>query len=92
MIPVNNFYLQFIQKMNNTVTAANAQNGAFISQCETHCEALGDGWVSFKVGGISMRDAVAAWMADPAPTAQKHFHYDVMLNGNALPRKTNPTC
>ena len=129
MIPVNNYYLQFIAKMNNTATAMLAQNGAFISSCETHCEALGGGWASFVVDGVSMRDAVAAWMADPAPTPQKHLcvapraqprclspcapqslsplppppfpptpsppfgsHYDVMLNGAATPRKTNPTC
>jgi hypothetical protein len=73
MIPVNNYYLQFLAKMNNTATAMLAQNGAFISQCETHCEALGGGWDSFMVGGVSMRDAVAAWMADPAPTPQKHL-------------------
>ena len=78
--------------MNNTATAQNAQNGAFISQCETHCEALGGAWASFTVGGVVMRDAVAAWMADPAPTPGKHFFYDVMLDGNALPRKTNPPC
>jgi hypothetical protein len=78
--------------MNNTATAQSAQNGAFIVQCETHCEALGGGWASFEVGGVSMRDAVAAWMSDPAPAPQRHFHFDAMLDGAATPRKTNPTC
>jgi hypothetical protein len=92
MIAVNNYYLQFIAKMNNTLTAANPQNGAFIVSCETHCEALGGGWASFQVGGVSMRDAVAAWMADPAPTQQKHFHYDCMLNMGSGAKKCNPSC
>jgi len=83
--------------MNNTATAQNAQNGAFISQCETHCEALGGAWASFTVGGVVMRDAVAAWMASPADAAPAwavDCHLNVHLPPNPSPdaRLCNPTC
>lgn len=94
MIPVNNYYTEFISAMNNTATAANPQNGAFISSCHTHCEAVGSGWATFTVGGVAMRDAVAQWMSSGSypSTSGPQFHWDCFYNPTGTPRSCNPTC
>ena len=93
MPTINGYRAQFLAKMNGTATAQNANNGAFISSCETHCEALSDGaWTTFTVNGVTMRDSVDAWLRDTNPAPQKHFNFDCALNAVGTPRKCNPTC
>jgi len=37
-------------------------NGAFIVSCHTHCEAQTDSdWNKFRIGGLSMQQAVSKW-------------------------------
>ncbi len=68
-----------------------------MTSCHTHCEAQNDGpWMNFAINGVSMRDAVAAWMTSNAasggvtPSAE-NWHFDCTYNANA-PVQCNPTC
>jgi hypothetical protein len=87
------FSAEFTQKMNGTATAGAPGNGGFIVSCHTHCEAQSDGaWTGFQIGGVTMRDAVAAWMdADPSAPAADNTHYDCTYN-SASPHNCNPSC
>ena len=73
-------------------------NGGFITSCHAHCEGNTDSyWATVEVGGVVMRDAVAAWMASDAAAAPA-WSVDCHLNVRLPPnppldaRLCNPTC
>lgn len=94
MGPYNAFRSLFIQDYNTTTTGQAAGNGGFFTSCHTHCEAQSDsGWTGFKIGGVAMRDAVAAWIAsDPSTPAAANTYYDCQYDANGTPRNCNPSC
>jgi hypothetical protein len=73
-------------------------NGGFITSCHAHCEGNTDSyWMQTLVGGVAMRDAVAAWMAstaDAPPAWSVDCHLNVHLPPSPAPdaRLCNPTC
>lgn len=92
MGPVNNFRAEFIASMNGSATAHKTGNGGFISSCFTHCEAQGNDFDVFAIGGTIMRDAVTAWVdSEGKDPADAHFFFDCEYNVNT-PHACNPTC
>ena len=69
-------------------------NGGFLDSCHTHVEAGGSGFDSIAIGGVTMAQAFASWLADnvaskgTTPAAQ-HWHTDCAYTG---PQMCNPTC
>lgn len=93
MGPYNEYRASFIDDMNVTATAQAAGNGGFIVSCHTHCEAQSSGWTQFKIGGVSIMEAVGAWIASGsnAPAAE-NWHWDCQYHADSSPHNCNPTC
>lgn len=93
---MNQYIADFETKMNvnGAATYNKPGNGAFIHSCHTHCEAQSGSWNSFKIGGVSMQQAVSKWWnSDGTDPASKHSYTPCSYNdGAAGPRKCNPTC
>lgn len=77
-----------------TGTSVKDGNGAFLNSCHSHCEAQDDpNWLRVSVNGVSMRDAITAWlMSDGTDPAAKHTYVDCSYNVNGKPVNCNPTC
>jgi len=81
--------------LNISAAKSNAPgNGGFLDSCHTHVEAGGSLFSSVTIGGVTMQQAFAAWLADniahggTAPAAP-HWHKDCEYGGPAM---CNPTC
>ena len=63
-------------------------NGAFVHTCFTHCAEFGDQYNQFVVGGVALRDAVAAWWHSVDEDAVHHVH----LQADVAPEQWEQTC
>lgn len=93
---MNQYIADFETKMNvnGAATYNKPGNGAFVHSCHTHCEAQGGSWNSFKIGGVSMQQAVSKWwLSDGTEPASAHSYTPCQYKDGATgPRKCNPTC
>ena len=92
-------YVPFGAQMVASLTATNAAkarapgSGGFVTSCHTHCEAL-NFFDAFTVGGVTMRDAVTAWLAAnqaSGGTSEPLWHVDVPYTSTP-PYAQNPSC
>ena len=69
-------------------------NGAFLSSCFTHCEALYDGfYANYTIGTTKLASAVAHWWSDnPATPSVANQYLDCILDPLKIPRFCNPMC
>lgn len=89
----NTYRAAFINDMNATVTAQLMGNGGFLVSCHTHCEAQSSAWNTFAIGGVTMQQAVTAWMnSGGEEPAAEFFHWDCQYNVATSPHNCNPTC
>lgn len=90
----NPFGADYVTAYSASGTSQKPGNGAFIVSCHTHCEGQDDtAWNRFTVGGVTMKDAVVAWLsAPPTDPASAHTYTDCSYNANGTPRQCNPSC
>lgn len=92
--PILSYHQAFVNRIVDLNSFRAAGNGAFISSCYTHCEAMFDAyWANVRIGGVSMHDAVLAWWkgANATTPAAAHTHLDCDRPDTA-PYQCNPTC
>jgi len=88
---VNRYITDFDTIMSKGGSFTKAGNGAFVHSCYTHCEAQSASWNTFKVGGVSMQEAVSKWWNSDTDPASKHS-YGACLFHSTSPHQCNPTC
>ena len=73
-------------------------NGGFLTSCHTHCEAQGSDFTKFAIDGVTMGDAVRAWLASNAAAAggaapsAPNWHSDCAYDPATSSHQCNPTC
>jgi len=88
---MNQYIEDFKQDMQGKSTFMKNGNGAFIHSCHTHCEAQGDQWNEFAIGGITMQQAFSKWWQSDNDPATVHS-YSSCLYKSTSPYMCNPTC
>jgi STAM-binding protein len=81
----------FASTLSATAAYSKPGNGGFLGSCVLHCEAQQRAWKELEIGGISMRDAVAAWMEAPV-TSPPAWHVDCEMGSVPGATMCNPTC
>lgn len=84
----------FVGTLQSTIKFQASGNGAFVYSCHTHCAAATDDFFTFKIGGVSMEQAVSAWWNGPvdAPAISNTHLPCIYHGGDTYPRRCNPTC
>eukprot|EP00930_Biecheleria_cincta_P077171 TRINITY_DN64444_c0_g1_i1.p1 TRINITY_DN64444_c0_g1~~TRINITY_DN64444_c0_g1_i1.p1 ORF type:complete len:459 (+),score=81.44 TRINITY_DN64444_c0_g1_i1:63-1439(+) len=88
---MDDYIADFNSIMQGKTTYRKSGNGAFIHSCETHCEAQSPQWNTFKIGGVSMQEAVSIWWRSKNESASKHS-YTPCFYYESTPHACNPSC
>eukprot|EP01064_Diplonema_japonicum_P028022 TRINITY_DN421_c1_g1_i4.p1 TRINITY_DN421_c1_g1~~TRINITY_DN421_c1_g1_i4.p1 ORF type:complete len:449 (+),score=126.40 TRINITY_DN421_c1_g1_i4:34-1380(+) len=96
MVTMNKYITDFKADMQSAGTYNKNGNGAFIHSCHTHCEGTNDHqWMTFKVRGVTIRDAFSKWWhqhSSTSPAAPNNYVPCEYKTGSTGPRDCNPTC
>eukprot|EP00656_Telonema_subtile_P016623 TRINITY_DN18798_c0_g1_i3.p1 TRINITY_DN18798_c0_g1~~TRINITY_DN18798_c0_g1_i3.p1 ORF type:complete len:451 (+),score=89.28 TRINITY_DN18798_c0_g1_i3:95-1447(+) len=87
---MNQYELDFQQKISSASTYTKPGNAAFIHSCHRHCEAQSGDFNTFKANGLTIQQAVGVWWNSPAATPAQNSQ--ACLYRLASPHKCNPTC
>lgn len=87
------YEIDFQTIMNSTTTYTEAGNGAFVYSCHSHCAPQGSGYTNYKIGGVSMQQAVSKWwLGDNTVPASENTYTPCLYNTQSTPRQCNPSC
>lgn len=92
MTTMNDYITDFNQIMQGAGTYGKDGNGAFVHSCHTHCEAQDARWNTFKVGGVTMRQAFSKWWHSEDEPAAEHSYRSCLYHTESSPHRCNPTC
>ena len=91
--PIDSYAQAFLNRVADIDTFKRDGNGAFISSCYTHCEAMFDEmWGGVIIDGVSLQQATLAWWQDLVPAPALTRTSIDCTRPLASPYTCNPTC
>ena len=91
MAKMNTYITDFTAVVKNVL--APVGHGAFIQSCHEHCMGISGGYNNYRIGNISLQDAVSAWWnAPPGQPTASHTHWPCQYHTTSFPHQCNPTC
>jgi len=86
---INQYHSKFISDISQTVAWGKPGNGAFIDSCYSHCEFQPNKWVSIRIGGTSMQEAVSKWWNESDQPASSNTYVDCDWSNTSGPCDTS---